>query len=140
MKKSIQQDVAELIGKMQEQLASMERKIDSLINRPTAQPQQAQFRPPRHNDRPQHGHGGNDFRQRSMYKVICAECNKQCEIPFKPRNDRPVYCKDCFLKRRNSGDSFKPEQKSTFIERDFTQDRPSGKKKRPSGKKKSRRK
>ncbi|MCK5451357.1 MAG: hypothetical protein KAI70_06295, partial [Candidatus Omnitrophica bacterium] len=26
---------------------------------------------------------------------------KECEVPFKPRDDRPVYCKDCFSKRKN---------------------------------------
>ncbi|MBN1526851.1 MAG: hypothetical protein JW919_04615 [Candidatus Omnitrophica bacterium] len=44
---------------------------------------------------------------RTMYKVICADCRKECEVPFKPAGDRPVYCKECFTKRRNSG-TFKP--------------------------------
>ena len=44
------------------------------------------------------GYGGGS---REMHKAICAECNKECEVPFKPRDDRPVYCKDCFSKRKN---------------------------------------
>jgi hypothetical protein len=28
-------------------------------------------------------------------------------VPFKPSDGRPVYCKECFAKRRNRG-SFKP--------------------------------
>jgi len=40
---------------------------------------------------------------REMFKATCAECKKECEVPFKPREDRPVYCKECFSKRRDSG-------------------------------------
>ena len=40
---------------------------------------------------------------REMHKATCSECKKECEVPFKPREDRPVYCKDCFAKRKDSG-------------------------------------
>ena len=43
---------------------------------------------------------GNSFKE--MHKATCADCKKECEVPFKPREDRPVYCKECFLKRRNA--------------------------------------
>ncbi|MBO6203892.1 MAG: zinc-binding protein, partial [Selenomonas sp.] len=33
-------------------------------------------------------------------KVVCAECGKETEVPFEPKNDRPVYCRDCFNKKR----------------------------------------
>jgi CxxC-x17-CxxC domain-containing protein len=49
------------------------------------------------------GGGGFGGGQREMHKAICAECKKECEVPFKPRDDRPVYCKDCFSKRKNEG-------------------------------------
>ncbi|MAF89433.1 MAG: hypothetical protein CL963_02905 [Euryarchaeota archaeon] len=39
--------------------------------------------------------------QREMHKATCAECKNECEVPFKPAEDRPVYCRDCFSKRRN---------------------------------------
>jgi len=39
-------------------------------------------------------------RERKMYKVVCAQCNKECEVPFMPRAGRPVYCKTCFSNRR----------------------------------------
>lgn len=38
--------------------------------------------------------------QREMYDAVCAECGKPCKVPFKPRNDRPVYCSDCFSNQR----------------------------------------
>jgi len=44
--------------------------------------------------------GGFDRRPREMHKATCADCNKECEVPFKPSGDRPVYCKDCFSKRK----------------------------------------
>ncbi|MGD0101643.1 MAG: CxxC-x17-CxxC domain-containing protein [Acidobacteriota bacterium] len=40
---------------------------------------------------------------REMHKAICADCKKECEVPFKPREDRPVYCRDCFPKHKDSG-------------------------------------
>ena len=31
-----------------------------------------------------------------MYSAVCADCGKTCQVPFEPRNDRPVYFSDCF--------------------------------------------
>jgi CxxC-x17-CxxC domain-containing protein len=33
---------------------------------------------------------------RQMYKVTCAECGKETEVPFEPRTGRPVYCRECY--------------------------------------------
>ncbi len=44
--------------------------------------------------------GGFGGGQREMFKVTCSDCKKECEVPFKPSGDRPVYCKDCFSKRK----------------------------------------
>ena len=49
------------------------------------------------------GQGGYNDRPRARHKAVCAECKKECEVPFKPSGDRPVYCKECFSKRRDSG-------------------------------------
>ena len=49
------------------------------------------------------GGGGFGGGPREMHKAICADCNKECEVPFKPSSDRPVYCKECFSKRKESG-------------------------------------
>ncbi len=40
-----------------------------------------------------------------MTKVICSLCGKECEVPFKPTTNKPVYCDDCFAKqnKRSSG-------------------------------------
>lgn len=43
------------------------------------------------------GFGGRDS-VRTMHKAICAECGSECEVPFEPSGDRPVYCSKCFEK------------------------------------------
>jgi len=37
---------------------------------------------------------------KKVFKAICAECGKECEIPFEPTEGRPVRCDDCFKKNR----------------------------------------
>ena len=44
--------------------------------------------------------GKRSFGERDMHKVICSDCGKEAEVPFKPVDDRPVYCKDCYRKRK----------------------------------------
>jgi CxxC-x17-CxxC domain-containing protein len=46
------------------------------------------------------GYGGSFGSRppREMHAVVCAECGKDTEVPFKPTGDRPVYCSDCFSK------------------------------------------
>lgn len=41
--------------------------------------------------------GGGD---REMFDAVCAECGKTCKVPFRPKNDRPVYCSECFGNKR----------------------------------------
>ncbi|MFQ5887217.1 MAG: zinc-ribbon domain containing protein [Candidatus Hydrothermarchaeales archaeon] len=44
---------------------------------------------------------GRSFgRQRETYTATCADCGGVAEVPFKPREDRPVYCRECYQKRR----------------------------------------
>lgn len=38
--------------------------------------------------------------QREMFTAICASCGNEARVPFQPRDDRPVYCSDCFSKQR----------------------------------------
>ena len=37
---------------------------------------------------------------RKIYQAVCADCGKDCEVPFEPRQDRPVYCNDCYAKHK----------------------------------------
>lgn len=42
------------------------------------------------------GGSGGGYRQRQMYPAVCATCGKDCQVPFEPREERPVYCSDCY--------------------------------------------
>ena len=44
--------------------------------------------------------GPRGFGQREMHKATCSECGKECEVPFKPTEGKPVYCRECYRKRR----------------------------------------
>ncbi len=37
---------------------------------------------------------------REMHKAICSECKKECTVPFKPTEGKPVYCRECFSKKQ----------------------------------------
>lgn len=40
--------------------------------------------------------------QRRMYPVVCAECGAETEVPFEPREGRPVYCRECYTASKAS--------------------------------------
>jgi CxxC-x17-CxxC domain-containing protein len=44
--------------------------------------------------------GPRNFGPREMTKTVCSDCGKECEVPFKPTEGRPVYCRDCLPKHR----------------------------------------
>lgn len=48
------------------------------------------------------GGGGfrRDFGPREMHKATCAECGQECEVPFKPIEGKPVYCRECYRKKK----------------------------------------
>ena len=44
--------------------------------------------------------GSESFGAREMHKATCSDCGKECEVPFKPTEGKPVRCQDCFRKSR----------------------------------------
>jgi len=57
----------------------------------------------------QNGSGSNRYGNSSsyaprheMFPAKCAECGKDTQVPFEPRQGRPVYCSDCYRKVRAS--------------------------------------
>jgi CxxC-x17-CxxC domain-containing protein len=46
--------------------------------------------------------------KRSLYVTSCSECGDECEVPFKPDPDRPVYCKACWGRRQRQKRVGKP--------------------------------
>lgn len=93
-------DVMTQIGKIKNQLDSLERKIDSLLDQSGPSQSGRNRFPQKGKGNRGHGFGGNNLTQ-----ATCSECGSVCEIPFKPTGNRPVYCSDCFSKRKR-GTSF----------------------------------
>jgi CxxC-x17-CxxC domain-containing protein len=46
------------------------------------------------------GGGGGGGAPRQMFEVVCDQCGQQTQVPFEPRQGRPVYCRDCFQAQR----------------------------------------
>ena len=44
--------------------------------------------------------GAADRAPREMHTIVCAECGREDQVPFLPRNDKPVYCSDCYERTR----------------------------------------
>ncbi len=47
------------------------------------------------------GGGGYSSGPRQMYPATCSNCGKATEVPFQPRSDKPVYCRECFAARKS---------------------------------------
>lgn len=39
-------------------------------------------------------------RSRPQFEAVCSECGCETTVPFQPREDKPVYCSDCFRNTR----------------------------------------
>ena len=88
-----------LMAKLLERLLSLEKKMDTVIARTgksSASPGQAVS--PQNPAPP-----GSPRGDRTLYEAICADCHKVCEVPFRPSEDRAVYCKECFARRKSGG-------------------------------------
>ena len=46
----------------------------------------------------------SERRPLEMHDVICAKCGKDCQVPFRPTSDKPVFCSDCFKKNDSPRD------------------------------------
>lgn len=46
------------------------------------------------------GRGYGEQAPREMHTIVCAECGREDQVPFLPRNDKPVYCNECFERVR----------------------------------------
>ncbi|KTB48171.1 MULTISPECIES: zinc-ribbon domain containing protein [Dehalogenimonas] len=48
------------------------------------------------------GGGASAGGPRQMFPAVCAACGRETQVPFEPRNGRPVYCSDCFAKSKSA--------------------------------------
>jgi len=46
-------------------------------------------------------------------KVTCSSCGVECEVPFRPKSDKPLFCDDCFKKEGRS--SSRPSSKDLDV-------------------------
>jgi len=56
-----------------------------------------------------------DQKSHKLYPAVCDNCGNNCEVPFKPTSDKPIYCSQCFGDKRSSNrrhTSGKPVQHS----------------------------
>lgn len=65
--------------------------------------------------------GGRVSRSPELFQAVCDECNNQCQIPFRPSQDKPVYCRDCFTRQgykpgrdSNGADGIRPDLRRIF--------------------------
>jgi CxxC-x17-CxxC domain-containing protein len=46
---------------------------------------------------------GGSSRERIETHTTCSECGKETTVPFRPTQGRPIFCKECFQKRKLAG-------------------------------------
>ena len=105
-------DLVTIMTKFVERVEILERKTDQVISRVMAFPNEVR-RAIQDLQRPQASysaqpaprteqtiHPNQGQRERILYQAVCADCQKRCEVPFKPSGDRPVYCPECFAIRK----------------------------------------
>jgi len=63
---------------------------------------------------------------REMHKVKCSACGKDAEVPFKPKEGLPVYCRDCYMKNKEGSGpkefKAKPKKEKEDVEEDNESD------------------
>ena len=52
----------------------------------------------RQSRRSDRGGGGGSRGERQLFTAVCSACGKETQVPFEPRNGRPVYCRECYSK------------------------------------------
>ncbi len=54
------------------------------------------------------GFGGRDGGRPPMHDAVCGKCGQDCQVPFRPTGERPVFCSNCFDR------SDRPERPTRF--------------------------
>lgn len=56
----------------------------------------------KNNDRGRGRNGNSGFRgEKTLYNAVCSRCGAQTQVPFQPKPDREVLCRDCFRPKNN---------------------------------------
>ncbi len=48
--------------------------------------------------------GGRSDGPKQMFPAVCGKCGDQCQVPFRPSGDRPVFCSNCFKAQGGGND------------------------------------
>jgi CxxC-x17-CxxC domain-containing protein len=59
-----------------------------------------------------HNYTKATFGDKPMFQTICAKCGDRCEVPFRPVNGKPAYCKNCFDKGSTMGSGTRSSDQS----------------------------
>lgn len=49
---------------------------------------------------PENQNKGYTYRPRELHDAKCSECKKDCQVPFKPTSGKPIFCRDCYAKKK----------------------------------------
>lgn len=53
----------------------------------------------------QHAHAPVQSRERLTVAAVCALCGRETTLPFRPTQGRPVFCRECFEQRKQTGNT-----------------------------------
>lgn len=96
-------DAASAISRLERQLGNIEKKVDLILEFLSASSLQKRHIAGSSNrfdrlSRYGGSHPKDIYGERNYTKIICSICKKECEVPFKPREGKPAYCRECLPK------------------------------------------
>ena len=69
--------------------------------------------------RPSSGFGDDSGKRLEKFKAVCSKCGEECELPFRPSQNKPVFCSSCYrnverLERQKSNDNYDGENNNSI--------------------------
>ena len=63
-------------------------------------------------------HERSRFNDKQMHDTVCDKCGNDCQVPFRPTRDKPVFCNNCFGKNENRSKGKNKSKESENVSRD----------------------
>jgi CxxC-x17-CxxC domain-containing protein len=116
-------ELVTVLAKLVERIETVEKKVDLVAGRVAALPseignlvqsgprsgqQLSQVQPAQ---RPAVSGQNQVPREKILYEAVCADCRKNCKVPFRPSPGRPIYCPECFAIRKAGHVPKDPDQR-----------------------------
>ncbi len=51
------------------------------------------------------------FHKEAGFTAVCSSCGEECDVPFQPKADKPVYCQKCWANHKPTSRKSKPKTK-----------------------------